>query len=137
MIIMGIDYGDVRTGISVCDKNEILATALCTIEESYEPKLINKICELAQEKGVQQFVVGKPVNMDGTVGDRAKKCIAFADKLSETAGLPVNMYDERLTTVTAHRELSVTNTRGKKRKSVVDALSAQIILQNYIDSIKK
>lgn len=136
MIIMSIDYGDTRTGIAVCDKNQILASPLCTITESYQPKLIAKICDLAKDKGAQMFIVGKPLNMDGSFGDRAQKCAQFAELLHQESGLDVKLYDERLTTVSAHRELSFTNTRGSKRKQVVDALSAQIILQDYIDSVK-
>lgn len=137
MVIMSVDYGDVRTGLAVCDKNMILATPLMTITESYAPKLIDKILSVSTEYSVERFVVGKPLNMDGSFGDRARKCLEFAKSLKEKSGIEVVMFDERLTTVTAHRELSVTNTRGKKRKNVVDALSAQIILQDYIDSIKK
>lgn len=137
MIILAVDYGDKRTGIAVCDKNEILASAVCTINESYEPELIKKICEIINEYRAELIVVGKPLNMDSSEGERAKKCTQFAQNLSQAAGIPVQMLDERLTTVIAHQSLNVTNIRGKKRKSVVDGLSAQIILQDFIDSRKK
>ena len=137
MVILSVDYGDARTGIAVCDKNSILASPVCVIKERYEPKLIEQIAELVEEYAAEEIVVGKPVNMDGTLGCRAQRCIEFAGKLADRIGIKVSLYDERLTTVAAHRALSVTNTRGAARKNVVDALSAQIILQDYIDSIKK
>ena len=137
MIILAIDYGEKRTGIAVCDKNEMLASPVCTIDESYAPKLIEKIAELINEYKAQLVVVGKPVNMDGTEGERALKCKEFASLLSESINIKCEMFDERMTTVIAHKSLNVTNTRGNKRKSVVDALSAQIILQDFIDLRKK
>ena len=136
MVILAVDYGDARTGIAICDKNEILASALCTIRESYTPKLIEKICEIIKEKEPKKIVVGKPVNMDGSEGERALKCTEFAHALEQASGLPCEMYDERMTTVIAHHSLNFTNTRGKKRKAVVDALSAQIILQDYLETRK-
>ncbi len=137
MIILAIDYGEKRTGIAVCDKNEVLASPLFTIEEDYVPKLIEKISKVAKEYSPELIVVGKPVNMDGSEGKRAEKCCDFAALLSKAVDIKCEMFDERMTTVIAHKSLNVTNTRGKKRKSVVDALSAQIILQDYIDSRKK
>lgn len=137
MIILAVDYGDKRTGVAVCDKNEILASPVCTIDEGYAPKLIEKISALVGEHKAELIVVGKPVNMDGSEGERAQKCADFADDISNALNIPVEMFDERMTTVIAHQSLNVTNTRGKNRKSVVDALSAQIILQDFIDSRKK
>ena len=137
MIILAIDYGDKRTGIAVCDKNEILASPVSTIDEAYAPKLIEKISELVSEYNAELVVVGKPVNMDGSEGERAQKCAEFASVLSQTINIPTKLFDERMTTVIAHKSLNVTNTRGKNRKSVVDALSAQIILQDFIDARKK
>ena len=136
MIILSVDYGDKRTGIAVCDKSEILASPVCTVEESYAPKLIKKIIDIAIEKKAELIVVGKPVNMDGTLGERAEKCIDFARELEAASGIKTDLADERLTTVIAHNSLNVTNIRGKSRKAVVDALSAQIILQDYIDRKK-
>ena len=137
MIILAIDYGDKRTGIAVCDKNEVLASPVSTIYEAYAPKLIEKISEIVSEYNAELVVVGKPVNMDGSEGERAQKCAEFASVLSKTINIPTKLFDERMTTVIAHKSLNVTNTRGKNRKSVVDALSAQIILQDFIDAIKK
>lgn len=130
---MAVDYGDVRTGISVCDKFEMLASPVCVITEENEDKLISKICELSQQHRVERFVVGLPKNMDSSEGERAVKCKEFAAKLEEATEIKVVMRDERLTTVSAHNVLNTTNVRGKKRKAVVDAVAAVMILQEYLD----
>lgn len=132
MVILSVDYGDVRTGIAVCDKLEFLASPVCVIKESYMPKLVKKIAELAKEKNADMIVVGKPKNMDGSEGFRADKCKELADELRSTVDVPVDMWDERLTTVSAHRALNDTNTRGKDRKAVIDAVSAVMILEDYL-----
>ena len=137
MIIMSVDYGDVRTGIAVCDKNEILASPVTVITERDADVLIEKILPLAAERKAEAFVVGLPKNMDGSEGFRAQACKEFAEKLREKSDLSVDMYDERLTTVSAHNALNMTNTRGKKRKAVVDAVSAVMILDDYIASRKR
>ncbi len=137
MIIMSVDYGDVRTGVAVCDKNEILASPVTVVTEKDADILVKKIFALATERNVQMFVVGLPKNMDGSEGFRAQACKDFALKLHTESGLPVDMYDERLTTVSAHNALNMTNTRGKKRKAVVDAVSAVMILDDYIASRKR
>lgn len=137
MIILAVDYGDARTGLAICDKNEILASPLYTITQSYAPKLIENICEAAAEKEVELIVVGKPYNMDGSAGFRAQKCEEFAKQLGKASGIQTVLYDERMTTMIAAEALNVTNTRGKKRKNIIDCLSAQIILQNFIDERKK
>ena len=129
MIILSVDYGDTRTGIAGCDKTEFLASPVTVITEP----LIEKITEIAKEKKAELIVVGLPVNMDGTHGERAQQCEDFAAALTEFSGIETVMRDERLTTVSAHNALNVTNTRGKKRKAVVDAVSAVMILQDYLD----
>ncbi len=137
MIIMAIDYGDVRTGIAVCDKFEMLASPVCVITQRNSEILIEEIKKLANKHNVEQFVVGLPKNMDSSVGERAIKCTEFAEKLSVATGIEAVMRDERLSTVSAHNVLNNTNTRGKKRKNVVDQVAAVMILQDYIDSRKK
>lgn len=132
MIILSVDYGDARTGIAVCDKLEFLASPVCVIKESYMPKVANRIAELANEKKAEMIVVGKPKNMDGSEGFRADKCRELAESLEKIVDVPVNMWDERLTTVSAHKALNVTNTRGKDRKAVIDAVSAVMILEDYL-----
>lgn len=137
MVIMSVDYGDVRTGIAVCDKNEILASPVTVITERDADTLADKIISLAKEYKAESFVVGLPKNMDGSEGFRAEACREFAGKLREKSGLTADLYDERLTTVSAHNALNMTNTRGKKRKAVVDAVSAVMILEDYMSRRKK
>ncbi len=133
MRIMSIDLGDARTGLAVCDETEFLASPVCVIHEHNKDKLLDKIIEKAEELGVKMFVVGLPKNMNATLGDRAELCTEFADKLRDKSGIETVMRDERSTTVSAHKILNVTNTTGKKRKNVVDAVAAVIILQDYLD----
>ena len=137
MIIMAVDYGDVRTGLAVCDKNEILASPVAVITESDRERLIEKIIDYARERQAEAFVVGLPKNMDGSEGFRAEACREFSGMLAEKSGLEIQMYDERLTTVSAHNALNATNTRGKKRKAVVDAVSAVMILEDYMSFRKR
>lgn len=134
MVILSVDYGDKRTGIAVCDKNEILASPVGVITEWNKEALAEKIIALAVEKKAEEIVIGLPKNMDGSEGFRANACKELGDILKCIANIPVSFWDERLTTVSAHRFLSDNNVRGKKRKSVVDAVSADIILQDYIDN---
>ncbi|MBR5322450.1 MAG: Holliday junction resolvase RuvX [Clostridia bacterium] len=134
--ILGIDYGEARTGVAVSDALGFLANGIGNIEERDINRLINKIAEKAAELSVEKIVMGYPVNMNGTLGPKAEKVARLAERLKEKTGLPVALFDERCTTMAAHQFLNETNTRGKKRKGVVDTLSAQIILQNYMDSNK-
>lgn len=136
MKIMSVDYGDARTGIAFCDKNEILASAYCTVEEAYLPKLIDKLKKIIDEQKPELVVVGIPRNMDGSYGFRAEKCRRLGEEISEKIGIDVDYEDERLTTVIAQNVLSANNVRGKKRKERVDSVSAVIILQSYIDKRK-
>ena len=132
MKIMSVDFGDSRTGIAICDKSELLASPVCVIQEKHFPTTIEKTAEQVKETGAQMVVVGHPLNMDGSKGPRAQLCEEFADKLSELISVPVVLWDERQTTVTAIGFLNETNTRGKKRKQVIDAVAATIILENYL-----
>lgn len=137
MIIMSVDYGDSRTGVAVCDKNEMLASPVCVVFESYEPKLLDRLCELAEKLKPDLIVVGHPRNMDGSFGERAEKCAAFSERLALRTLVETTLWDERLTTVSAHRALNVVNVRGKKRKNIVDAVSAVMILEDFLASRKK
>ena len=134
MVILSVDYGDVRTGIAVCDKMEILASPVTVITQSYEPKLIIEIEKIIAQYKPELIVVGLPKNMDGSSGERAEKCKKFAEALQEKTGIKTQMVDERLTTVSAHKALNVTNVRGSKRKEIVDAVSAVMILESYLAS---
>ena len=135
-ILMGIDYGDKRTGLAVSDSLGILANGIGTVNEGGKRALVALIIREAEKYGVDEFVIGDPINMNGTVGERSEKARAFAAYLSEESGKPVHLFDERCTTMVAHQILNLTDTRGKKRKATVDTLSAQIILQNYMDMNK-
>ena len=134
--ILGVDYGDVRTGIAVTDPLGIMASGVCTLTAYSDEKLAGMIIEKAKEYDVCKIVVGNPINMNGTAGERSEKAKAFAALLGESGGYEVELIDERMTTMEAHRYLNFTDTRGKKRKEVVDTLSAQIILQTYLDKNK-
>ena len=136
MKIMAVDYGDARTGVAFSDITERLASPYTVISEKYQPKLIGKLCEIIEKEHAEKIVVGLPRNMDGSYGFRADACREFAQLLGEKSGLPVELQDERLTTVMAHNVLSDNNVRGKKRKETVDAVSAVMILQSYLDKNK-
>lgn len=137
MKILAVDLGKVRTGIAVSDPWEILASPVCTIEEKNKDILAQKIHEICIEQKISKVVLGLPRNMDGTEGESAKDARLFCEILEEKTGLQVVMQDERGTTITAHNYLNTTDTRGKKRKRVVDTVAATIILQNYLDANKK
>ena len=132
MVILAVDYGDARTGLAVCDKGEVLASPAGVIAEWSAERCAEKIALQAKQLGAQQLVVGLPLNMDGSFGPRAEKCRDFARMLGEVCQLPVELWDERCTTVAAHQALNVTDTRGKKRKAVVDAVAAVMILEGYL-----
>ena len=132
MVIMSVDFGRARTGIAVCDPSELLASPVTVINEKYVPHLIQKVASLAEEKKAELIVVGLPANMDGSEGESAQNARRFAESLGEVCRVPVEMLDERCTTMDAHVLLNATNTRGKKRKAVIDAVSAVIILENYL-----
>ena len=133
MIIMSVDYGDKRTGIAICDKLEMLASPVGVLTEWNSETLADKIVNLAVEKKVETIVIGLPKNMDGSQGFRADACKELGELVKARTQIPVEFWDERLTTVSAHRILSENNVRGKKRKAVVDSVAAEIILQDYID----
>ena len=132
MIILSVDYGDARTGIGICDKNEILASPVTVINEKDRDVLISKIALIAKERKAELIVVGLPKNMDGTEGFRAQACREFALELENISQVKTALYDERLTTVSAHLALNATDTRGRKRKAIVDAVSAVMILEDFI-----
>ncbi len=132
MKILAVDLGDARTGLAVCDPGEMLASPLCVIFEHNPEKILQKVVAKIQEQAPKMLVVGYPKNMNNTVGERAQKCETFAQALKQATGLPVELWDERSTTVMAHGYLNATDTRGKKRKNVVDAVAATIILESFL-----
>ncbi len=133
MQIMAVDLGKARTGIAACD-NGILAYPVTVIWEKREDELLKKVSETVKKADL--VVVGLPKNMDGSEGESAENARAFAQSLTELTGIETVMVDERSTTVMAHGFLNETNTRGKKRKAVVDSVAAVVILQSYIDSLR-
>jgi putative Holliday junction resolvase len=134
---LGVDFGDVRTGLAVSDAARFLASGLETIKPGSMTKTAEAVAEAARTHGVVGIVVGLPVNMNGSQGERAEHARMFAAMLDERVGdLPILLLDERMTTMAASRFLNETNTRGQKRKQVIDTLSAQIILQNALDRLK-
>ena len=137
MINMGVDLGQVRTGISVCDPREVLASPVKVITAHTPEKRLEEIHKAAGELRAGKIVVGLPRNMDGTEGASALSARETAARLQEITGLPVVLQDERGTTMTAHGYLNNTNVRGKNRRQTVDAVAAVIILQDYLDSSRR
>ena len=130
--IMGIDYGDARTGIAISDLLCSIVGTTKVIHSRNMDKTAAAVYELVKDSDIGEIVVGLPKNMDGTEGARAELCREFADQLQEATGLPVKMWDERRTTVEAHNILSQHNYHGKKRKETVDAVAASLILEGYL-----
>ncbi len=138
MRIMGIDYGDSRVGIALSDPLGITAQGLTTLPNKVYSKMLDNLVALACEHNVTKIVLGMPKNLNGTSGDRAEVTEAFRnDLVSRLPDTEIVLWDERLTTVQAAGILNVTNTRGKDRKNVIDTVAASIILQSYLDYIKR
>lgn len=133
MKIMGIDYGDARTGVAISDLLCSIVGTATVIPSRNTEKAVADIVRIAKENGVGEIVVGLPRNMDGTEGPRAQLCREFAETLRRATGLPVHMWDERRTTVEAHNILSAHNYHGKKRKETVDAVAASLILEGFLE----
>ena len=134
--IMAIDYGDARTGVAISDLLCSIVGSTAVVPSRNAEKAIADIVKLAKDNLVGTIVVGLPRNMDGSEGPRAELCREFAAKLCEAAGVPIQMWDERRTTVEAHNILSQHNYHGKKRKNTVDAVAASLILEGYLNSLK-
>ena len=132
MKIMGVDYGDARTGVALSDLLCSIVGSTTVIHSRNREKTLQEICRIARENDVGEIVVGLPKNMDGTEGARAELCREFARQIEEATGLPVKLWDERRTTVEAHNILSQHNYHGKKRKDTVDAVAASLILEGYL-----
>lgn len=137
MRILGLDYGDRRIGVAVSDVFGWTAQGLEVVERRRDGAEMQRIADLVREQEVEEIVVGLPKNMNGSIGPRGEICIEFADKLKEMLELPVHLWDERLTTVSAERTLLEADVSRKKRKQVVDKMAASLILQNYLDSKSK
>lgn len=135
MRLLGIDYGDARVGIALSDPLGWTARPLPYLSGTDTKLLLEKLDQLVREHDVEKIVLGFPKNMNGTVGPRGELTRELADKLKQKTGLPVVLWDERLTTVSAAKIMNQTNVRGKKRKQQIDSLSAVLILENYLRSL--
>lgn len=136
MRLIGIDFGDARIGIATSDIGETLATAQGMVKVKGIKDAAEKVAVRIKELQGEKIVLGMPKNMDGSLSFRAERTQRFADMISEKTGLDVEFVDERLTTVQAYQYLNITDFKSRKRKGVIDTLSAQIILQTYLDSKK-
>ena len=135
--IIAVDFGDARTGLAVSDTLGMLANGIVYVKSDYMPKTAELFDEKIREYGAAKIVIGLPINMNGSLGPRAEHAKEFGALLAERVGdIPIEFFDERCSTMAAHQIMNFTDTRGKKRKEAVDTLSAQIILQNYLDSHK-
>ena len=137
MRIMGLDYGSRTVGVAISDDLLLTAQGKEIIRRKEENKLrktLARIEELIQEYGVEKIVLGLPLNMDESVSERSQLCLEFKDKIERRTGIPVEMMDERLTTVEADEIMNEARIRGKDRKEYVDMIAAQIILQDYLDN---
>jgi len=133
MVLIGIDYGEVRTGVAMCDPMGILASPVAVISGVGKRKLAAQLCELAREKKAEKFILGLPLRTDGSRGDKAIACEALAALLHAQAGLEVVLWDERFSTAIAHQHLGSAGIRAKNRKDKIDAAAAVVILQSYLD----
>ncbi len=134
--IMGLDYGDARTGVAISDLRCTIVGSTYVVPSRNREKAIADIVRLCKDNEVGHIVVGLPRNMDGTEGIRAELCREFGALVGEATGLPITMWDERRTTVEAHNILSQHNYHGQKRKNTVDAVAASLILEGYLNSLK-
>ena len=134
MRLMGVDYGDVRIGIALSDPLFITAQTFEVIDRRKTRRPAERIAQIVIEQSVDMIVVGLPVNMNGTMGERVTRTQEFAKELEELTGLRVKWMDERLATVRAEQILIEGDVRRKKRKSVVDKVAAALILQTYLDA---
>lgn len=133
MRIMAVDYGDAHTGVALSDPTGFLAGSSTTIHIRKAEVVLEELAKLVKEYQVEELVMGFPRNMDGTEGPRAQLYREFAVQLEETTGLKVVLWDERRTTVDAHRILFESGKNAKKRKKTVDAVAASLILEGYLD----
>jgi putative Holliday junction resolvase len=137
MRIMGLDYGERRIGVAMSDLFGWTAQGLEVIDRKVVKDPMGRIAELIRQYEVESIVVGLPKNMNGTIGPSGEYCMAFAEQIKQILSLPVKLWDERLTTVSAERTLIEADVSRRKRKQVIDKMAAAILLQSYLDSISK
>lgn len=137
MRILGIDYGDVRTGLAISDPLGITAQGLESVKHGNNNKvLLNRIGEIIKEYSVEKIIIGYPINMNATYGPRVEKTEKFVEKLTSLFNIEIVKVDERLTTVSAHRTMTELGISKNKKKGIVDTISATYILQTYLDMKK-
>ena len=136
MRIMGIDFGDARTGLAVSDEMNILVGDAWTLNQRKPALVAEEIAEEAAKRGVQRLVLGLPKNMDGSEGPRAEKCREFAELLGTKTDLPIVMWDERRSSIEAHAILHANGKKEKKHRKTVDAVAASLILEAYLGTLK-
>ncbi len=134
MRVLGLDLGARRIGVAVSDPMGWTAQGLPTIERRSEGQAIAEIRRIVEEMGVERIVVGLPRNMDGTIGTQARKVLALAERLQAHLGIPVETWDERLTTVAAQKSMNEAHLSRARRRLAVDRIAAQLILQGFLDS---
>jgi len=132
MIILAVDLGDARTGLALCDAGEMLAYPAGVIHEKHRPAILEKVAQAAREHKAETVIVGYPKNRDNTLGERAKISEEFAQELAQRLDVPVHLWDERGTTLAAHVALNAGTTKGRKKRQVVDAVAATILLESYL-----
>ncbi len=133
--ILCLDYGEARIGVAICDPTETIASPLQYINARNE-LFINDIISLVNKMEVERIVIGLPLDLKGRVSNKAKEVKEFSERLKQIVNIPIDLWDERYTTVIAERTLHSANIKAKKQREIIDSLSAQIILQNYLDSKK-
>ncbi len=134
--LLGVDYGEARTGLARSDALGLYAVGMGNIKSYHIEKTAAEIVRVAKENGIERIVIGKPVNMNGTYGEKVEKVTELARLIGELTEIPVDFYDERMTTVSAHKILSESGVRAKNRREIVDSLAAELILQGYMDKIR-
>ncbi len=137
MRTMGLDYGERRIGVAISDAFGWTAQGSEVIDKKLVKDELGRIEELVKLHEVDSIIVGLPKNMNGTIGPSGENCIAFAERIKQKLGLPVQLWDERLTTVAAERTLLEADVSRSKRKQVIDKMAAAILLQSYLDSKPK
>ena len=136
MRIMGIDYGDARTGLAVSDEMNILVGEAWTVNEWNPERVADVIAQEAQKRNVRRLVLGLPKNMDGSEGPRAEKCRSFAELLRSKTDIALVMWDERRSSIEAHAILHANGKKEKKHRKTVDAVAASLILEGYLGTLR-
>ena len=136
MRILGLDMGSKTIGVALSDPLGWTAQGITTIRRSKKEQDLEEVHKICKEYGVETIVVGLPKNMNGTIGEAGEKALEFSELLKEKTGLPIEMWDERLTTVAAHRAMLEADLSRNKRKKIVDKIAATYILQGYLDRLR-